>query len=107
MELKTNYIISKVSDGGRMESLVVVYNLQHLEGDWHFYTVERGYTCKIHKVDYCANCGGTGRVGKFRGNKKVIYSYLVCPECKGEKIPEVDITEQFLESLEKNNVKEN
>ncbi len=106
MELKTNYIISKVHEGGRMESLVIC-GLQWLEGDWYFYTVERGYTCRIHKVDYCTNCGGTGRVDKFRGKKKVIYSYLVCPECKGEKIPEVDITEQFLESLEKTNVKEN
>lgn len=106
METKTIYIISKVNDGGRLETLEIC-EFRWLEGDYYDYTVNRGYTCRIHKSDYCSNCDGTGRVAKTRGKKKILYAYKVCPECKGEKIPEVDITEQFLESLEKANVKEN
>lgn len=96
METKTNYIISKVN-GERLESLSVC-GIETLSKDWEFYTVERAYTCKVHKIDYCSSCGGNGQVAKTREKKKILYSYITCPECKGVKFPEVDVTDWFLEN---------
>ena len=100
METKINYIISKVN-GDKLESLVVC-GFQTLHKDWQFYTVERGYTCKIHMLEFCINCGGTGRIAKTQGKKKLLYSYKECLDCKGEKFPEVEVTDIFLASLENN-----
>ena len=101
METKTNYIISRLHDDTRLESLSVC-GIETLAKDWQFYTVERGYVCVIHKIDFCSNCGGSSKVAKTRGKKKLFYQYKECPECKGKDFPEVDVTDWFT-SLEKVN----
>jgi DnaJ-class molecular chaperone len=102
METETSYFIYKTIDGGGMELLEVCHH-RWLEGDFHYYT-NMGYDCIIHKMDFCKNCKGSGKVPKTRGKKKLLYEYKTCPDCKGikSKSPEVDITEEYLAYLGKN-----
>lgn len=65
--MSTSYIVSKVTET-RLESLVIT-DEKGVRGDWDYYTKELGYTCKIHTLEHCDTCGGSGRLPKKRGKR--------------------------------------
>jgi hypothetical protein len=92
--MSISYIVSKVGET-RLESLVITSE-QWVRGDWDYYTKELGYNCKIHTIEHCDNCGGTGRLQKRRGKKILKWEYKECPVCKAERKEEIDVTEKMI-----------
>ena len=94
METKTSFAISARIPSGQYACLVVCdANSTRFHVD--YYRKECGYTVKVEKMEFCAVCNGTNKIPFTRGKKKILYKYKPCANCKGVKIENVDVTDNY------------